>query len=198
MLVKHKMKNVLFLVPFFVFNSVSAQVGINTNDPKGAFHINPTILDPQNENKADDVVVMANTGNVGIGNVSPTVKLDVKTEGTATTPVAGFKLADGTEGDRKVLFSSADGTASWKYLNIFSKEPVSGVFNWPAYTPIGNVGWNSIASLVVPPGSHMIYIKVHILKSTNDGFSFLRTYVGTKNLGSDNTKSNDDPILGSL
>lgn len=44
-------------------------------------------------------------GNVGIGTVNPTAKLDVQGK---------VKIADGTQGANKVLTSDANGLASWK------------------------------------------------------------------------------------
>jgi hypothetical protein len=56
-------------------------------------------------------VVLGNNANVGIGNTSPSAKLDV----TGT-----FKLADGTQGASKLLTSDADGNATWAELTAQS------------------------------------------------------------------------------
>jgi hypothetical protein len=48
-------------------------------------------------------------GNVGIGNITPSAKLDV---------VGTIKITDGSQGANKVLTSDADGLASWQTLTI--------------------------------------------------------------------------------
>lgn len=177
------------------FGTGKAQVGINLSTPQGAFHVNGTLNDVNNTNVTDDVIISRTTGNVGIGLINPTVKLDVKTTGTAASPVSGFKLADGSEGTGKVLYSNATGVASWQNLKLFSGSLINGTFTWNANTNLGNTAWNSISSVSVTPGTHMIYLKVHMLNTPSTGF--LRTYVGTKSLGTNNSNAQDTPVFGS-
>jgi hypothetical protein len=188
------LKKLFYLSTILISMHSYAQVGINTNNPQGVLHINSTANNPTNTRTDDDVVVAANTGNVAIGHASPAVKLDVKTSGNSSSPVPGFKLVDGSQGEGKVLHSDANGVTSWRDVTLFNKNPVIGSFNWAAHTNIGNTGWNSISTISVPPGTHMIYIKIHVLNTPNNGF--LRTYVGTRNLGRNNSNSNDNPLLG--
>lgn len=54
------------------------------------------------------------TGNVGIGTATPSVKLDINSGGTITTPVSGFKLVDGNEEVGKILTSDSQGIGTWK------------------------------------------------------------------------------------
>ena len=54
-------------------------------------------------------LVISSTGSVGIGNMSPTARLDVA--GTV-------KIADGTEGANKVLTSDASGNTSWQQVGV--------------------------------------------------------------------------------
>ena len=53
-------------------------------------------------------MVIDASGNVGIGNSSPTAKLDVN---------GNVKIVDGTEGAGKVLTSDANGNANWEVSN---------------------------------------------------------------------------------
>lgn len=61
------------------------------------------------------------TGNVGIGNLNPTYKLDVK-----STTTGAIKIVDGTQAVNKVLTSDANGVGTWQSLpsssntNIYS------------------------------------------------------------------------------
>ncbi len=64
------------------------------------------------------MTILTGTNNVGIGTAAPTAKLDVA--GTV-------KIADGTQGDAKILTSDADGNASWQSLsaeNLFGSGNV--------------------------------------------------------------------------
>ncbi|MEN4758961.1 hypothetical protein ABEG63_01355 [Chryseobacterium sp. C39-AII1] len=54
------------------------------------------------------------TGNVGIGNTAPTVKLDINSGGTSTTPVAAVKIVDGNQGVGRILTSDANGVGTWQ------------------------------------------------------------------------------------
>jgi len=62
-------------------------------------------------NQADtaNLVHITNTGNVGVGTVTPTAKLDV---------AGNVKIADGTQADGKVFTSDASGLASWQFAII--------------------------------------------------------------------------------
>lgn len=187
-------KKLFYSFTILISMFINAQVGINTNSPQGVFHINSTLTNPANTNNTDDVVVSTNTGNVGIGLINPATKLDIKTAGTASVPIPGFKLVDGNQADGKVLHTDANGVGTWEDIILFNKAPIVGTFSWAANTNLGNTNWNSISSISVPTGTHMIYIKIHMLNTPTTGF--LRTYVGTKNLGTNNNNADDTPILG--
>lgn len=64
----------------------------------------------------------ANTGNVGVGTSVPTAKLDV---------AGSVKIADGTQGNGKVLTSDANGVASWQTLP-------AGADNWGTQVAVTN------------------------------------------------------------
>lgn len=117
------MKNLFTL--FLLINTVIAygQVGINTINPQQVFHIdgrsststtNPDTGTPTAEEQSDDFVVNSE-GNVGIGNVSPTAKIDIRTDGSKTF---GFKLTDGSEKNASVLTSDANGNGTWKPIDL--------------------------------------------------------------------------------
>jgi len=189
------LKKLFYLSTTLISTYSIAQVGINTNTPQGVLHINSTVNNPTNTSTTDDVVISTNTGNVAIGHVSPDAKLDVRTNGTISVPVPGFKLVDGNQAEGRVLHSNVNGLATWEDIILFNKAPIVGNFTWSSNTNLGNTNWNSIANLTIPPGTHMIYIKIHMLNTPNIGF--LRTYVGNRNLNTNNSNANDTPILGS-
>ncbi len=86
--------------------TASSQVGINIQNPQGIFHI-----DAQNNNPvsvADDVLVDGN-GNVGLGILSPTAKLDIN----VLTGSTALRIEDGTQAEGRILMSDANGNTSW-------------------------------------------------------------------------------------
>ena len=109
-------KMTLLLIAIFSFGLLHAQVGINTKNPQGAFHIDPKSDTSGASNTLDDVIVTSG-GMIGVGTISPEAKLHIKTDGTAANPKSGFRLVDGNEGQGKYLMAvSNDGLATWKAL----------------------------------------------------------------------------------
>lgn len=75
-------QRILFIVGFLVSCHVYSQVGINTQNPQGIFHVdakknNPTTGLPTGSQLDDDVVISTD-GQLGIGTNTPTTKLHVK------------------------------------------------------------------------------------------------------------------------
>ena len=156
-------KNLLLVTALLLItNKMFSQVGINTQNPQGIFNIDGAKDNPVSgtghsaSQQLNDFTVLSN-GNVGIGTIAPTQKLEIKTDGTSINPTTGFKLVDGNQGQGKILTSDADGIGTWKFLLIGA--PINGVFSWAANTAIGNNNWNSVASLVIPPGAHNLFTK---------------------------------------
>ena len=135
-----------------------------------------------------------NAPNVGIGTYRPVAKLDI------TGPYGKtIRIADGTQGQGKVLTSDYNGVGTWKEINVslFKKAPIAGTFSWAAATELGNTSFfNKIASLTVPPGTSMIYVKIHLLASPFSTRA-TRAYVGTKDIGTNNSNTGETPIDGS-
>lgn len=112
------MKIIIYLL--FTAATVSAsfsQIGINTDNPQQLFHLdgassaattNPATGIISAVQAADDVVVNSR-GNVGIGTNSPSTKLHVAS--------GSIKIEDGSQANRKVLISDADGYASWASIS---------------------------------------------------------------------------------
>ena len=148
-------------------------------------------------NATSNVILLGNDSynapNVGIGTYRPVAKLDIKGPyGSA------IRIADGTQGQGKVLTSDYNGVGTWKEINVslFKKAPIAGTFSWAAATELGNTSFNKIASLEVPPGASMIYVKIH-LRGANVNAGYTRAYVGTKDIGTNNSNTGETPIGGS-
>jgi hypothetical protein len=95
-------------------------VGINTENPRGVLHIDGgTFPNPLQEEvgaaqAADDVVIDA-SGRIGIGVAAPEAKADIR----AGEPKGAIRIADGTEGEGKVLVSGAGGNARWTSIGLW-------------------------------------------------------------------------------
>jgi hypothetical protein len=86
--------------------AVSKSVGVNTDNPRAIFHIdakedNGTGNIPTN---ITDDVVIDNSGQVGIGKIDPTVKLDIK---------GGMRLVDGTHLSYMLVSKDNLGNTKW-------------------------------------------------------------------------------------
>lgn len=122
-------KTTIILGALLYSTSGMAQVGINTPNPLGTFHVdgakdNPVTGAPTMGQQMNDFTITS-TGNVGIGTVSPSKKLEIQTGGVPGSAIAGFKLIDGTQNDRYVLTSDSNGIASWKPVSI---PTIQGIF----------------------------------------------------------------------
>ena len=144
----------------------------------------------------DNVILLGDTSSaapkVGIGTYKPGAKLEVNNGTTA----GAVKIVDGTQGAGKVLTSDADGLATWKSITLFTGAERIGAYHWGVGTALGNTNWNKIASITVPPGASMVYVKIHLLAGgLTSGAA--RAYVGKKDIGWNNSNTNDTPIGGS-
>lgn len=124
-----EMKNtkiiLLALVMVLSASAYAQSSGTNTKAPKGALHVDSkknNTATPTAAEEADDFIVTS-TGNVGIGNTSPTVKLliDNGTNGAA------IKIVDGTQQVGRVLTSDVNGVGTWTNVPAFTAT-VLGTF----------------------------------------------------------------------
>jgi hypothetical protein len=84
-------------------------VGINTENPLGVLHIDGGATPSE---VLDDVIIDAD-GRLGAGVAIPAAKVDL----SATAEGGALRIADGTQGDGKVLVSDANGAGSWTTLS---------------------------------------------------------------------------------
>lgn len=89
----------------FSTESLSAQIGINTDSPVGLLHVDAQRNTVGTTNTTDDVEV-DNTGNIIIGDATtPSAKLDIRGK---------IKVADGSQSDGYIFVSNASGVGTWK------------------------------------------------------------------------------------
>lgn len=112
------MKKIILLIAGFAFVSMYSQVGINTSNPQGIFHVDgakdnaatgtPTLLQQAND------FVVTSTGNVGIGTTTPNASaiLDINVDGLASGNKKGLlgpKVALTSQTDQVTIPSPATG-----------------------------------------------------------------------------------------
>lgn len=107
---------VMGIILAFFSGFADAQVGINTKDPKGVFHIDgagDNAASPTPVQLKNDVIVDSN-GNVGAGMsvITPKAKLDL----AADALYKAFRLVDGSQGAGKVLVGDVNGNVRWGML----------------------------------------------------------------------------------
>lgn len=106
-------KKIIIISCFFLFCFISlkSQVGINTTNPLGWFHVdgleNTTVSGTSVTNNTDDVIV-SKTGNVGIGTSNPTNKLTIVNTGANTGLQIPTEAANG-----KLLSTDSVGNTQW-------------------------------------------------------------------------------------
>jgi len=137
-MIKDLKKRLLLLFFFGSTFSLFAQIGINTKDVKGAFHVDGKIDNfstPTNEQANNDFVVTTN-GNIGVGTITPVTKLDLRstsnsnnalgigfTSRTAESVGAGVIRYVNTSGGKLQI---SDGI---QWMDIYSVKAIKFTYN---------------------------------------------------------------------
>ena len=166
-------KKFLLIMGIFSFGIIHAQVGINTQNPLGAFHIDPkanttgTSIAPAND--SDDFIVTG-TG-VGIGTAAPTANLDVR---------GRVRIADGTQATGNIFTTDGTGLGYWDatfQFKILQSTVYNGLLlpvgSWLTVTPeielaVGK--WMLIARLVTKntcASTYFTWIRLLDLSTSN-------------------------------
>ncbi|NDW10818.1 hypothetical protein [Dysgonomonas sp. 520] len=153
-------KSSLILLIFLAVTALKAQVGVNTENPQGIFHIDGKRDTNGNTNVADDVVVTSD-GNMGVGTVSPSNTLEINN--------GSFKYVNGNQKSGYVLQSDADGNADW----VIQKARRTIVGDLTSLTPdLTSTSKYAGVSITLPAGIWQI------------------TFIGTYNAGKTTTPYN--------
>lgn len=134
-----KKLNLLLILSFTILGStLCAQVGINTTNPKGIFHIDagkdnpPAPNDPSVSQQLNDVIITP-TGNVGIGTSTPGTKLHINSTTTGT-----IRIVDGSEAAGRVLTSDANGVGTWTAPGVYRSTVLGNYSGAFLATPNGS------------------------------------------------------------
>lgn len=136
--------NLLIIYLLFTTISLSAQVGINTKNPMGVWHIDPQGDTTSSSSGIGDDIVITADGNIGIGTSTPTNKLSIVTTGANT----GLYLPNGASSG-KVLTSDPQGNAVWVSSAVQYQTVVYGSVNGqvqanslqPSFAKINTLGY---------------------------------------------------------
>lgn len=120
----------------------------------------------------NDIVIM-NTGNIGVGTVSPTNRLHVKT----ASGQGALRINDGTEKSGRVLYSQLDGTSVWfPYGSYTLKEIPLGANRTFTISEVNNIFKYSGTSFKLEPGIWMIDVQLLVYHDTGAGSTNSTTY----------------------
>ncbi|MBB6329140.1 hypothetical protein HNP24_000090 [Chryseobacterium sediminis] len=145
---------------------------------------------------SDNLMTLTGTGRLGINTQNPNAKLHI----VAAANENGFQLQDGTEKDKRVLTSDADGVGTWQSLNMldtnfvhmdgtqaFNSAPsaASGtptVFD-PTTTPTGGGGSLGItfptnSRVHLPQGRYLVFVRTDLAGSEFAAFGAWRESTG--------------------
>lgn len=164
------MKNYITLLATTLSLSLSAQIGINTNNPQQLFHVdgaknNPSTGTPSRSEQIDDIVVTKD-GFLGIGTTQPTTRVDI----ISNTPNA-IKIVDGTQGAEKILISDANGVGTWQTPATF-KDVAKGEFsrdtnNNPIFIFSDNTGGYKYTNALIKLSKGKWFINTGMTLKTN-------------------------------
>jgi hypothetical protein len=135
-------KSLLFFIASITSGTIHSQVGINTTNPQGIFNIdgnkdNPLTGAPGVLQQANDVVVMSNTGYLGVGTTNPSNQVHIKST-INPVKIEGLKTGNATD---NILTIGAD--------NVVNSAPTSVIKGtlYNAYQAVGTT------SLIIAQGT---------------------------------------------
>lgn len=137
------MKKIVLLLSLITFSSLAkAQIGVNTPNPLGSFHVdggkdNPTTGTPTSAQQFNDFVLLKN-GNLGIGTINPSSKLEIIVDNQGEGVANDFNFRGfGTSKLPALIFSSSNGTTTTP-VNLIKDDPIGAV----TFIPRVNNGFN--------------------------------------------------------
>lgn len=149
------MKNIVLFIIILTSPILFGQTGISTQNPKVNFHVdgkNDNLLSTATElsslQQANDFVVTS-TGWVGVGTVSPSTSLEIK-----SAKIGAVQIVDGTQGDGKILTSDADGVGTWKASSVANVTGTGPTVD----TYYGTVNKYMNGYITLPQGKWFVYL----------------------------------------
>ncbi|WP_326982211.1 hypothetical protein VUJ46_18695 [Chryseobacterium sp. MYb264] len=160
-------KNLLF-AGFLVVNTISAQIGISTNSPQGAFHVdggkdNNVSGAPTATQQLNDFIVTS-AGRVGVGTIAPNTKFEINsgtsnasglafTNFNSTAPISTGQTL-GVDSSGNVVSLANPAAASVTTVEVASSTGTAFNVNDLGYTAVTG----SSQSITVPTGGKAVFI----------------------------------------
>lgn len=184
---------IILILIFSSYINIIAQVGINTANPQATLHVDGAkdnnILGAPTTNQQMNDFVITSSGNLGVGTIMPSQKLEIQTGGTQASPITGFKLADGNQFTNYVLTSNANGIGTWKQASLTS---ITGTFiplgasNKITFQTQPNQFYTTGAYIDLPPGLWKVDIILLLQHSAASSSLPVDTWLWLKASFSDN------------
>lgn len=161
---KHISIYILMVISSLALQAQVVTVNTTTSASNAVWHLDgagdntASITDTQALND----LVITSEGKLGVGNIVPSVQVDVKTRS-----VPAFRMEDGWQTDQRVLTSDAYGNGRWQpfgasYVQVISVDPQTS-FTIADIT--GKYLYSNI-SFSLPPGLWMIEPNILIFRNT--------------------------------
>jgi hypothetical protein len=150
------MKNVINLQMLMISSIFYSQIGINTQNPQGIFHVdgagdNNVLGVPSTVQQFNDFVV-TNSGNVGVGTITPSKKLEII---SSNSPA--LRIDDGTQEAGYILMSDSNGNGSWKAA---TKAVLGNLPNTGYNGSVSAVNTWTGVSITLPPGKWLVLTNI--------------------------------------
>lgn len=170
-----KMKKLIYSATLLLSSLAFSQVGINTENPQAIFHVdghkdNPAAGNPTEEDQLNDVVITEN-GQIGVGKISPTEKIDVKgnialsSDGNEASSIKFYENSE--DGSNKITVKAPETFTTDRNITLPSNEPKSGYVlitdasgktSWgavnPSLTTLASIALKTIPSPPIPVGAN--------------------------------------------
>jgi len=159
------MKNKLFsILALLIIKLCSGQVGLNTQNPQGIFHVdsgknNNDSGVPTVDQQADDFTIVK-SGDVGIGTTDPSARLHI-----VSTSGSALRIADGSQGENKILASDSEGYGSW-ISSTAARKTISGTIPASSATLSSDSFVYLNANIILPPGNWLVMMGTTLVKAS--------------------------------
>ncbi|MBP2614936.1 hypothetical protein [Chryseobacterium jejuense] len=178
------MKKTIFLPLFLISILTFSQVGINTNNPQGTFHIdgnkdNPVAGTPNIAQQANDFV-FTSTGQIGIGTITPTNKLEINSNISNTSGLKFSNLNSSTPVSAgATLGVDQSGNVVTVTGNAFAPASGRSVLTSTANIPANGFNYNLTSITLPTAGTYLITYSIRGEIQVTGGFGYLTGFLST-------------------
>lgn len=191
---------VLLISALWITVAISAQVGINTNDPRGIFYIDgKTDNTTSSSDKYKNDVMVDLDGSLILGQAVQPTLAKAKVDITSDTAYGAMKISDGGESENMVLLGDAAGNALWGQIKgsggfklVVTTPPANAINGDMLPTVYYTIGFSNGLDYIPirEAGNYIIMIRATFLHKgsptrTAGTFSIYKNTIDTPNRGAD-------------